>query len=84
MRRRGKVDRNHTEIVEALRVCGWHVLSLADLGNGVPDLLIFKPGRTMQLAEIKTRTGRITRAQAQFMADWPVTIVRSVDEALAL
>ena len=40
MRRAGKIDANQPEIVAALRDAGCSVLSLAQLGGGVPDLLI--------------------------------------------
>lgn len=43
MRRRGKVDDNHKEIVDALRANGWTVGSLASLGGGWPDLLARRP-----------------------------------------
>jgi hypothetical protein len=40
MRRAAKVDRNHAEIVDALRRVGCSVQSLATIGAGVPDLLV--------------------------------------------
>ena len=85
MRRRGKVDSNHAEIRDALRACGWRVLSLADLGGGAPDLLLFRAEQRLRLVEVKRPGGKLTPAQKQFLAEgWPVTILESVEDALAL
>lgn len=85
MHRHGRVDSNHADIREALRAAGWRVLSLADLGGGVPDLLVYRTGQPLRLVEVKARGGVVTPAQEQFMADgWPVTIVRSVEDVLDL
>lgn len=85
MRKRGKVDMIHHEVVEALRKAGWKVRSLATIGAGVPDLLCYRPGQPIRLVEVKAKGTVITRDQELFIAEgWPVTIVRSVDDALAL
>lgn len=55
MRRRAKVDRNHGEVVTALRDMGWWVHSTAQLGDGFPDLMIAKAGRLL-LIEVKDGT----------------------------
>ena len=46
MRKFGKTDANHADIVDALRRVGASVVSLASVGNGVPDLLVGFNGRT--------------------------------------
>ena len=86
MRKRAKVDRNQEAIVEALRFRGWLVLSLAPLGDGVPDLLLWHCGRgIMRLVEVKVPTGKLTKDQAGFaLAGWPFQVVRSVEQALQL
>ena len=85
MRRRGRVDTNHSDIVEALRRCGWRVTSLASLGGGVPDLLVYRTGQPLRLLEVKAKGGVITKAQEDFMAEgWPVTVVRSIEDVLSL
>lgn len=38
--RNGRTDGNHTKIVRELRQLGYAVQSLADLGDGVPDIII--------------------------------------------
>lgn len=40
MRRAGKLDDNHRDVVNVLEARGHKVLSLASLGNGAPDLLV--------------------------------------------
>ncbi len=83
MRQAAKIDANHTAIADALRRCGWQVLSLAALGRGAPDLLVTRRG-VWHLVEVKQPKGKLTEPQTRFHTVWPVTIVRSVDEALEL
>lgn len=85
VRRFGRVDGNHEAIVDALRRSGWKVVSLANVGGGVPDLLVYRTGQPIRLLEVKAKGGTITRMQEEFMAaGWPVTIVRSVEDVLGL
>lgn len=86
-RRRGRTDGNHTTIVTTLRLHGWRVLSLADLGHGVPDALCYHPGRQeWRLVEIKDGdTKKLTPDQVRFhQQGWRVSLVRSVKEAIEL
>jgi hypothetical protein len=52
VRRHGRIDGNQPAIVEALRGAGASVQSLADLGHGVPDLLVGWRGINL-LMEVK-------------------------------
>jgi DNA-binding transcriptional regulator PaaX len=83
---RKRVDGNQTAIVSALRRTGWLVQSLAGLGFGVPDLMVYhRATDRMLLLELKTARGRITPQQRRLLDEgWPILIVRSVEEALAL
>lgn len=85
MRKRARVDTNQREIVEALRAVGWKVTSAASLGGGFPDLVIAR-GHDVKLVEVKHAKGTLTADQQRFIVreGWPVTIVRSIDEALSL
>lgn len=89
MRRHAKTDDNQTEIVKALRAHGCSVVSLADVGGGVPDLLVGKYGRNY-LLEVKD--GRkppskrtLTADQIQWHARWKghACIVHDIEGALA-
>ena len=82
-RRRGRVDFNQPEIVQALRDVGAQVTSMADLGNGVSDLLVSFRGE-WTVMEIKDGTGKLTPDERAWIEDAraPVTVVRSVDDAL--
>lgn len=89
MRVRGKVDRNQSEVVKAARQLGCRVLSLAPLGKGAPDLLIADRRNVLRLVEVKDGSKppsarQLTPEQAVFHSQWPVTVVSSVDELLAL
>lgn len=88
MRLRARTDGNHAEIVRALRKVGCGVLDLSRVGAGCPDLLVSVRngrGRDLLLMEIKTARGQTSAAQRAFEAQgWPVFLVRTVPEALAL
>lgn len=93
MRHRTKRDRNHAEIVAALRKIGVWVIDLSAAGNGVPDLLCIR-GARLDWLEIKDGTKppsrrKLTPAQQTFHTlasshTRPVRVVTSVDEALAV
>jgi hypothetical protein len=55
MRRAARTDRNHAEIVSALRKVGAHVTSLAAVGDGCPDLLVGYRGK---LHAVEVKDGR--------------------------
>jgi hypothetical protein len=83
MRRRGRVDTNHGEIVQALRGIGASVVSLAGVGSGCPDLAVGLRGETF-LLEVKTPKGKMTIDEMCFMTTWKghYMIVRTVDQAI--
>jgi hypothetical protein len=86
VRKRAKVDSNQAEIVAAYRKRGFRVLSLASLGDGTPDLLVWRGlGHPVRLVEVKRPKGKLTADQERFIAEgWPVTIVRSIADVEAL
>ena len=74
MRRRGKVDGNHAAVVSELRGLGFSVVSLADIGGGVPDLLV-GAGAHNFLFELKDPAQPpskrvLTPDQRTFFAEW--------------
>lgn len=82
MRRRPRLDSTHGEVVHALRQVGARVVSLAALGDDVPDLLVCWRGRLF-LMEVKTpKQGKLSTGQSAFHASWPVEVVRSGIEAV--
>lgn len=90
--RHGRRDGNHAEIRDGLRLCGYKVLDLADLGKGVCDLLVCsksKP-RRWRLLEVKDphqppSARRLTPDEAKFHAEWgdAAKVVDTLEEALA-
>lgn len=78
-----RVDVNHGEIAETFRACGFQVLDLSRLGKGIPDLLV-KHGGFWALVEVKDVKGKLRASQEAFRATWPVLVIRTVDEVLAL
>lgn len=88
MRRAAKVDSNQVAIVAALRKAGAAVLSLAQLGGGVPDLLVWFRG-SLHLLECKDGSKppshrQLTPDQVRWIDAWPgdVSIVLSPEDAL--
>jgi hypothetical protein len=88
VRRHGRVDANQPQIVKALRAVGASVQSLADMGRGVPDLLVGWQGVNL-LMEVKDgakppSARRLTPDEKLWHERWngDVSVVDSVDEAL--
>lgn len=83
MRRAAKVDLNHAEILEAVRIAGWKAISTAAIGNSFPDALVAKGG-FMALLEVKSEDGKLTKGQEEFCATWPgvVILARTVNQTV--
>jgi hypothetical protein len=70
--------------MHAMRKCGWLVHDTSSQGNGFPDLVCARNG-VVVLVEIKFARGKLTSDQVAFIDNgWPVTIVRTVDDVIAL
>ena len=94
MRRAARVDRNQTEVVEALRQAGCRVQPLHMIGKGCPDILVGRDGRLV-LMEIKDgekppSARKLTEDEAAWHALWAdvaqagaLVTVSTVSEALA-
>ncbi len=91
MRTKAKRDGNEQAIVEALEAAGVCVLRVSS--PGAPDLLLHDDACRLVWrcrfnewlpAEVKTRTGRLTQAQREFLAKAEYPILRTVDDGLAL
>jgi ribosome maturation factor RimP len=78
-----KVDANQAEIVAALRAAGCSVQSLAEVGHGVPDLLVARAGQNW-LLEVKSPGGKLTADEAKWLEAWrgKTAIVYSIEDAL--
>ena len=91
--RAARTDSNHAAITRILRQCGCVVQSLAAVGKGVPDLLVWIPRhKRLLLIEVKDGTKppserRLTEEQVQWHGEWrgaPVYIVSDVGQVLEL
>ena len=65
---------------------GASVLSLAAVGKGCPDLLVYRAGRLFML-EVKDgdkppSARKLTPDQVIFHRIWPVYVVKNVEEAI--
>lgn len=95
-RRAARTDANHSLIVGALLSCGCRVQSLAAVGNGCPDLVVGhnSPTRGKRVFFMEVKDGskpasqrRLTPDQVEWhalWAGWPVYVVESVEQALAI
>lgn len=87
LRRAGRIDANQKEIVVALQKVGATVASLANMGNGVPDLVCVFRG-IIYLLEVKNpkTKGKLSPSQKKWHAEWQgqVAVVYSIQEALAV
>lgn len=80
-RHNAKRDANEGIIIAALEASGCLVQRL----DTPCDLLVLLPaGRGIIVVEVKTKTGTLTKDQAEFARYWPLHVIRTVEEALAL
>jgi hypothetical protein len=83
MRRAAKIDTTQNAIVDALLAAGCKVQSLAQVGCGVPDLLVMTPDRVLWLLEAKSPGGSLTPAQVKWQGWWGgVLVVQTPEDAL--
>lgn len=88
-RRAARVDANHSAITGALIACGCEVQSLAAVGQGVSDLLVFhRSTRRLILVEVKDGSKKpsarkLTPDQVEWHSRWPVTVVNNIEDAIA-
>ena len=91
MRKYGRTDDNQACIVRDLRKAHCRVLSLASVGNGCPDILVYRPATgLLYLCEIKDgdkypSQRKLTPDQVEFQDEgWPVHVIKNSDEALKI
>lgn len=90
MRKHGRKDNNHNEIVRWGEHIGFQSFDTSSLGDGFPDsLMSFQLYRSFfvnDLWEIKDGKGKkLTEAEQVFFASWrgPRTVIRSLDDVTA-
>ena len=87
MRRAARTDANHTEIVKAIKSCGFVVHDTSAVGGGFPDLTAWRATHGVVLIEVKDgnkppskRT--LTPDQIKFARQFPVTVITSVSDVI--
>lgn len=88
MGRAKRTDGNQKSMVQALRKCGFTVAITSSLGEGFPDLVVGKKGRT-RLVEVKDpakppSARKLTEDEQAFHDRWPdkVIIALTVEDVL--
>ena len=90
MRKIARTDRNHQDVIKALRSVGCSVLSLHQVGSGCPDLLVARNGKTCLMevkdGELPPSGRRLTQDEAEFFATWKgeCHVVDSVNDAVSI
>lgn len=77
-----KRDSNEKSIVAALEAIGVAVVRVSE--KGCPDLLVWSSRDGFRLLEVKSKAGKLTPDQQVMRSRVPFTVVRSVEDALAL
>lgn len=82
-RLRPRLDGTHHAIADVAEAHGWEVVSLAQAGLGIPDLLLWHAAHGFRLVECKDRGGRLTEAQKSFRRRYrmPILELRSAYDA---
>ncbi len=86
MRRAARVDRNHSEVINAFRAYGFSVHDTSRLGAGFPDCVIAKSGRTAVVeikdGELPPSARQLTPAEIKFRDSWQgiYLLVESLDD----
>lgn len=88
MRRAGKVDANQAAITHDLRKLGYSVWITSNFGQGAPDLVVGKDGKTY-LFEVKDGSlppskRQLTPDEKEFKASWKghYAVIETTEEAL--
>lgn len=88
MGRAKRTDGNQKVMVESLRKCGFTVAITSGLGEGFPDLVVGKKGRT-RLVEVKDpakppSARKLTPDEQAFHERWPdkIIIALTVEDVL--
>lgn len=81
---RGKVDREHAMILEALVVAGYYVIDFSGVGEDIPDLLAVSKAGMPVFLEVKTEGEYPTRGQVRFLINYPgpASLVFDIEQAL--
>ncbi len=89
MRYAKKVDKNHGDIRDGLRLHGYEVLDLSDVGGGIPDLAVrILVGRSLFLEVKNSRLKKAEQALTKDQETWwyynhEITrVVQTLEEAL--
>jgi hypothetical protein len=79
MRKRARIDANQPALVALAKAYGASWVSMAPLGEGVPDGLLGHQGTT-HVVEFKMPKGSLTPDQRTFIREWngsPVHVLRT-------
>lgn len=89
MRRAARTDANHAEIMKEFRAYGFRVRDTSQLGDGFPDLVVYRRSHGVLLVEVKDgrkppSERKMTPAEDEFSQLFPVHLVESRQDVAAL
>jgi hypothetical protein len=84
----GRTDANQSEIVAAYEELYCRVIDTHKVGQGYPDLTVrvgTRRGPMVQLVEVKTLDGELSKSQQRFKSEWGscVVVVQTREEVFA-
>ncbi len=78
-----KPDANQSDLLATLRGLGWEVIGTNMVPNFV-DAVGWHPRKGFAIFEFKMPKGTLRQSQKELLArGWPITVIRSADEAIA-
>lgn len=89
IRRAARTDANHSAIVGCFMACGCEVQSLAAVGGGVADLLVYhRASKRLMLVEVKDgkkppSARKLTPDQEEWHKRFPVVVVEKLEDVPA-
>ena len=80
-----RTDANHGALIRDLRKAGFRVHDTSRLGDGFPDLVIYRPDVGVRLVEAKDGSKapsrrKLTAAEAAFARDFPVIVATCLED----
>lgn len=80
-----RTDSNHSALMADLRKAGFRVRDTSAVGQGFPDLVIFRPDCGVLLVEVKDgdkppSRRKLTAAELEFARDFPVIVATRLED----
>lgn len=80
-----RTDANHSALIRDLRKAGFRVRDTSAVGQGFPDLVIFRPDCGLLLVEVKDggkspSRRKLTAAELEFSREFPTVVATCLED----